>query len=1528
MQLDSPGAPVVEDEGKGRLLLRPEARVEIEQAVGMSSSLLTHRQQSDLLSIPRTCTSEDYFQAKLGRECVWIEPPKGELRDALVRYVRAKDRAPLTTCAYVVTPASRGAKEAWTPALKGMVLVKQFSSTDKVFGVEGKAGSYRSGKAVDVWWDPPCPPPPSREKLMLSTVQLGACSALPYALTLRNTRRSAGFLYGASLGTTDITLMVDTGAYSEFVGKEACVKGQVPIEYRDDLGTVRCAGDQEIPIIGLARAVVKIGSYMAEVEFYVVEKLIAEAGAILGQTWQQKNNVLIDCGRRTCILRSHGTRCEIYPLALPQRQGKPQPEPLVALLASLQQGEGGQPAWDVCTPKQAARLLRKPGSEYLMVNVRPSTEHSHLAQAKDPCLGHDPPGTGDPSLTGESSKPSSDPGRTGAAVRGPCPVPDGGTTRPCFVMGKGGPRSAVTRRQRGRTRSPIRTSATGATGTVTDHHVRFEGLAAMQGDSESRPGPRAQNAESCLGQTQQQGQAPDATISMTNEEADEAGLLRPERLQELLSRYKEVFPSELPEGLPPDRGTGHTIQLEAGASAPFRRNKRMSQMETELCEKFIGELLAKGFIQPSTSPFGAPIMFVEKPDGRGYRVVCDWRMLNKLTVKNRYPLPRIDETLDRLAGSTVFSSLDLNSGYFQIRISEEDAHKTAFTSPMGHYEFKVLGQGLCNSPATFQAVMNRILGKYLHKFVVCYLDDIMVYSKSPEEHYEHLELVLSILKENRFYAKLDKCSFNKPEVKFLGHIVGRDGLKVDPRKVSSVREWPRPTSVKEVQQFLGLTNYFRKFMKGYSTIAAPLTSLTAKGIDFNATWCDTHTEAFETLKEALCSAPVLILPDFNAPFQIITDASLLGTGGILMQDEHVVAYTSAKFSPAERNYTTTEQELLGVIRALEEWRCYVEGKLTLVETDHNPLTYWETQPTVSRRMARWTEVLSQFQLEMRYRKGSTNIADPLSRSPALAYLSVITTEHMVSAARALRAKSVQVQQLQPRKKKADKADLMQRIQDGYAVDPWYSQKKTENRRTLVNGFWVHKDRILVPNAGTLRMDVIREHHAPRSSGHVGRDRTKELVSRTFNWNGLHKDVYAFVGECHQCQTNKASNAKAGGTLQPVQIPDECWDCVSMDLITKLPVTHKGNDAIVVFVDKLSKMVHLVPCKTKCSAEDFAEMFMHNVYRLHGMPKKIVSDRDGRFTGNFFKACMESMGTNQAFSTAFHPQTDGQTERVNRILEDMLRHYVGPYQDDWDRLLDLAEFAINNAYQESIKMSPFFMCHGKHPNTPIAIKASSRVPHAKAWAESYKERLARAKASILAAQDRQKAYADRNRQEVRYEVGQQVLLSTKNIKFKGEGVPKLMPKWMGPLTVKALVGRKDPVTGVVIPEHVRAVELELPPLMRVHPVFHVSLIKAYKSDGVTREVAPLQFDDDGAPKWEAAVVLNERQTGRNGRVKEFLVRWKDVGPEHDSWVREAEIKCKTLIDDFQRHKSGLPAVVAPAPALVEPRVDRLRPRARR
>jgi hypothetical protein len=405
--------------------------------------------------------------------------------------------------------------------------------------------------------------------------------------------------------------------------------------------------------------------------------------------------------------------------------------------------------------------------------------------------------------------------------------------------------------------------------------------------------------------------------------------------------------------------------------------------------------------------------------------------------------------------------------------------------------------------------MNKVFAPHLHKFVVVYLDDAMVYSKDPESHLEHLEIVLKLLAENKFYAKKEKCSFNKQEVKFLGHTVGRHGLKVDESKIQVVKDWPVPKDLNQLRQFLGLTNYFRKFIQGYSTLTAPLTSLTKKGMDFQKEWTQMHTDIIEQLRAALVSAPVLTLPNFQKPFEVVSDASLLGTGAVLMQDEKVIAYTSSKFIPAERNYTTGEQELLGVVKAMQEWRCYLEGADSILVTDHNPLTFLQTQPSLSRRQARWMEYLARFHYTWQYRPGRINVADPVSRNPNLA----VANLYLCAIGRTHKAVSI-----------------MDRIKAGYVKDPFFLRTPNLKGFELEGEYWKKDGRVVVPEVDTLRQDILTEMHAPAYSGHVGTARTTQTVMRTFYWNGLHKDVDKFVTSCHECQRNKASNKKPAGLL--------------------------------------------------------------------------------------------------------------------------------------------------------------------------------------------------------------------------------------------------------------------------------------------------------------------------------------------------------------------------------------------------------------
>ena len=455
-------------------------------------------------------------------------------------------------------------------------------------------------------------------------------------------------------------------------------------------------------------------------------------------------------------------------------------------------------------------------------------------------------------------------------------------------------------------------------------------------------------------------------------------------LDEFADRFSAGRFSNL-ETLPPVR-IGHAIPLQDPASQPpFRPLYRLSPLEHQEAASQITLLLEAGLIEPSSSPYGAPILFADKKDG-GLRMCIDYRALNKLTVKNRYPLPRVDDLLDAAQGAQVFSSIDLLSGYHQIRIQPEDVPKTAFRTPLGLFQWKVLSFGLTNAPATFQAVMNDVLRPVIGKFALVYLDDILIFSKTIGEHAEHLRAVLQLLREHELHAKMSKCTFAQPELEFLGHILGRDGLRVDPRKTAAVAAWPVPRDVSQLRSFLGMANYFRKFIDHSAQRTLVLTRLLRKDRIGSWQWSPECQAAFEDIKHALTTAPVLALPDFSKPFDIICDACGFGLGAVLLQDGKPIAFESRQMLPAEQNYSVTEQELLACVHALKIWRCYLEGAAEFkLHTDHGANTFLDTQPSLSRRQARWQEFLSRFHFTWKFLPGvRNNVADPLSRRPITA----------------------------------------------------------------------------------------------------------------------------------------------------------------------------------------------------------------------------------------------------------------------------------------------------------------------------------------------------------------------------------------------------------------------------------------------------------------------------------------------------------------------------------------------------------------
>jgi reverse transcriptase-like protein len=461
----------------------------------------------------------------------------------------------------------------------------------------------------------------------------------------------------------------------------------------------------------------------------------------------------------------------------------------------------------------------------------------------------------------------------------------------------------------------------------------------------------------------------------------------------LRNKYADVFDDEKATMLPSRRQTDHVIELQPGTEPPFMRTYNLSPKELEALEEFLTQALAKGRIRESTSPAGAPILFSPKKDG-GLRLVVDYRGLNAVTVKNRYPLPLISELLDRLNGAKVFSKIDLKDGYYRIRVREGDEWKTAFRTRYGHYEFLVLPMGLTNSPATFQSYINNALRGYTDSFCIAYLDDILIFSQTEEEHREHLELVMERLRQSELYAKATKCSFFQTEIEFLGYIVNSEGVKMDPRRVDAIREWKDhpPKSYRDIQVFIGFCNFYRRFIYAFSRITKPIQNL-LRGMKngrkpglIGGNWQEAQQKAFEDLIDRFTTAPILRHYDPNLPMRVETDSSRAALAGVLSQQFedgwHPIAFYSRKFNETEWHYPIYDKEMMAVVMSFEHWRHYLDGATDIaVYTDHQNLKDFMSQTRLNGRQTRWLIKLLPYDFRIFYRKGTLNPADGPSRRP-------------------------------------------------------------------------------------------------------------------------------------------------------------------------------------------------------------------------------------------------------------------------------------------------------------------------------------------------------------------------------------------------------------------------------------------------------------------------------------------------------------------------------------------------------------------
>ncbi|KAJ0575909.1 putative nucleotidyltransferase, Ribonuclease H [Helianthus annuus] len=912
----------------------------------------------------------------------------------------------------------------------------------------------------------------------------------------------------------------------------------------------------------------------------------------------------------------------------------------------------------------------------------------------------------------------------------------------------------------------------------------------------------------------------------------------------LLDQFKPVF--EPPHNLPPSRPHDHCIPLSNDTKPVNVKPYRYPHFQKQVMTQLIDEMLRDGIIRPSQSPFSSPVLLVKKKDGT-WRFCVDYRALNAITIRDRFPIPTIDELLDELNGATIFSKIDLRSGYHQIRVAPQDIHKTAFRTSDGHYEFLVMPFGLTNAPSTFQSAMNDLFRSVLRKFVLVFFDDILIYSASKEDHYAHLQFVFQTLRDNHFHAKASKCVFAVHDISFLGHRISGFGVRPEPEKIASIQQWPTPHSFTTLRAFLGITGYYRKFVPQYASIATPLTDL-LKQKEFQ--WTDQAAIAFKTLKSHMQNLVTLALPDFSQPFDLTTDASGYAIGAVLSQNNRPIAFFSKKLCPTMQAHSTYTKELYAITESVRKWRQYLLGRRFRIYTDHHSLKHILTQTIHTPEQQKWITKLLGYDFELHCKPGKENtVADALSRvqMPALMALSHATALWLNEIKQYFTDNPIGV-------------ELIKAIETDPLAFPHHLYK---------DGLVYVSGKILVPPIGNVRERLLQEFHSSPVGGHAGTTATFKRLSTSFSWLGLKKDVIAFVKNCVICQAIKTPNHKPYGLLQPLPVPEHTWHDISMDFITNLPPS-RGKTVIWVIVDRLSKFAHFIALPAHYTAFSLATVFLKEVFKLHGLPKTIVSDRDPIFVSRFWKELFKQMGTKLIHSSAYHPQTDGQTEVVNRCLETYLRAFIFDTPSKWERYLYMAEFSYNTNFHGAINMTPFKALYG-HEATSIHdyIPGTNSNASIDMSLSHHQEILASLKTSLEVARARMVKQANKHRLEKEFDVGDWVYLKLQPYRQRtvaARASQKLSKRFFGPYKIIERIGKV-------------AYKLELPPSSRIHPVFHVSLLKQ-SFGSIDTDKGNIELFNEEAISFLPEAILDKRIGPDN--QQQLLIQWENRPLEEATW----------------------------------------------
>jgi transposase InsO family protein len=977
--------------------------------------------------------------------------------------------------------------------------------------------------------------------------------------------------------------------------------------------------------------------------------------------------------------------------------------------------------------------------------------------------------------------------------------------------------------------------------------------------------------------------------------------------------FTDVFSKQASDELPPLRPqVDHKIELTSENTLGHSPLYRQTTEELLAIKEYLLENLDKGFIVPSLAPFASPILFVKKPDG-SLRFCVDYRKLNQLTKKDQHPLPLIDETLARISQAKIFTKLDIRQAFHRLRIHPDSEELTTFRTRYGSYKYKVLPFGLTNGPAAYQRYMNTVLFDYLDDFCTAYLDDILIYSNNKLEHKEHVKKVLLRLRKAGLQADIKKTEFHVTRTKYLGFIISTKGIEVDPEKISALNSWGYPTTVRGVQSWLGFCNFYRRFIQDYGRIAHPLTRLTGKDVPFNFdTACK---EAFDKLRTALTAAPILRHYRPELETMVETDASDGVIAGILSQrtatDEpwHPVGYFSKTMSPAELNYQIHDKEMLAIVKSLSQWRADLArtDKRIQVFTDHKALEYFMTTKQLNQRQARWAEVLSEFFFTIVYRPGKQNEkADALTRrGDEVTAQKEVKKNHRLQTLLTAELLDPQIlSELPDRPQNPDLAliepalpvpgtgsdiplsfDLVDQLLTANRHSPLLEADREAAERgeqdwKLSNGLLLWRERLVVPDTDQLRTKLIHEAHAQVSAAHPGRSKTTALVARKYYWKGLPDDVAQYVNACRACRRSTIPRDRTPGFLHPLPIPDRPWQHISMDY-KSFPKDKHGYDTLWVVVDRLSKQAISIPCFKTVTARDMAEMYIQHIYRHRGAPQTIVSDRGPQFISQFWAEFTRILGVKLQLSTAFHPQTDGQTEIMNQYIDQRLRPFVNYYQDNWSELIPLMDYAQLTLPHESIGMSPFELNYGYAPSTsydwdrpqsPVTVREEVNIADARALATRMHNAWTVAKGFLQKAQAKKQRDIDQHRREVDFEVGDLVYVSTRNWKTDRPS-KKLDHQMVGPYPIIAKEGH--------------SFRVQLPASMKIHPVFAPNLLRKDKNNPLPGQVhepePPLQVTDDY--EWEVNELLAVKLT-RN--KLSYRANW--LGHDEDpEWYPASDFK---------------------------------------